>query len=227
MTMSHLVGKLRATNDQEKLQRRKAILDLAGKIFLEEPYERITMAQIAKETGLAKGTLYLYFSSKEALVLALLEGEWVKWEEEALNLLPDHQDLPQVALAFADSLMNRRLFFRLAPLIQPVLEKNIDHQALVSYKTTVAQVIQATSQGLATVFPGKPWESYNNFLLKMYAHFLGLRQMEPATKEHRQVLLELGLDFLDVNFHQEFTTAIRLFLRTLQDTPDRESTEEN
>jgi AcrR family transcriptional regulator len=220
MTMSHLEGKQRATSDKEKLQRRQAILKVAGEIFLHESYEKITMSQVASLSGLAKGTLYLYFRSKEALILALLEEEWIKWEEEALSLLPDQPDLNKLAIAFVDSLMNRKLFFRLAPLIQPVLEKNIDHQALVSYKSTVAQVIRGTSQGLAQVFPDKSRGAYKAFLLRMYAHFLGLRQLDPVSNDHRQVLLELGLNFLDVDFRQEFTAALLLFFRQLQESPE-------
>ena len=48
-------------------ERRNAILDGAGRVFARDGYEGASMAQIAKEIGVSKGTLYNYFPSKAAL----------------------------------------------------------------------------------------------------------------------------------------------------------------
>jgi TetR/AcrR family transcriptional repressor of mexJK operon len=48
-------------------ERRQAILDGAGRIFARDGYEGASMAQIAREVGVSKGTLYNYFPSKAAL----------------------------------------------------------------------------------------------------------------------------------------------------------------
>lgn len=44
-----------------------AILRAATRVFLEQGYRRTQMADVARALGLAKGTLYLYVESKEAL----------------------------------------------------------------------------------------------------------------------------------------------------------------
>ncbi|WP_181389484.1 TetR/AcrR family transcriptional regulator [Pseudoprimorskyibacter insulae] len=51
----------------------KGILDAALKVFVKSGFQAATIAEIAKEAGLGKGTLYLYFKNKDALVDALLE----------------------------------------------------------------------------------------------------------------------------------------------------------
>jgi AcrR family transcriptional regulator len=48
-------------------ERRQAILDGAGRVFARDGYEGASMAQIAREIGVSKGTLYNYFPSKAAL----------------------------------------------------------------------------------------------------------------------------------------------------------------
>lgn len=48
-------------------ERRSAILDGAGRVFARDGYEGASMAQIAREVGVSKGTLYNYFPSKAAL----------------------------------------------------------------------------------------------------------------------------------------------------------------
>ena len=49
--------------------RRQAILQAARQVFARKGFEPATLEAVAREAGLAKGTLYLYFKDKEALYL--------------------------------------------------------------------------------------------------------------------------------------------------------------
>jgi AcrR family transcriptional regulator len=57
--------------EREKLQRRKDIIDAAEKIFFSRGFDSATMDEIAAAAELSKGTLYLYFKSKEDLQFAI------------------------------------------------------------------------------------------------------------------------------------------------------------
>lgn len=65
---------LRAGNDSQPGNhgKRPRILAAALKLFAMRPYQVVTMEQVAKAAGVAKGTLYLYFPSKEALYIGIL-----------------------------------------------------------------------------------------------------------------------------------------------------------
>ena len=65
----------RAYGETAKDARRKAILDAAGQLF-EAARSLPTAALIAKQAGLAKGTVYLYFESLEELFGALVLDGW-------------------------------------------------------------------------------------------------------------------------------------------------------
>ena len=56
----------------EQASKRQRILDSALKLFAHEPYQAVTMDRVAVAAGVAKGTLYLYFPSKDALYLGVL-----------------------------------------------------------------------------------------------------------------------------------------------------------
>lgn len=58
--------------EREKEARRSAILDAAEVIFREKGFGTATMDDIAKRAELAKGTVYLYYRSKEELQLGLV-----------------------------------------------------------------------------------------------------------------------------------------------------------
>jgi len=57
--------------EKEKEQRRKLILDSAQALFFSKHFDEITIEEIAEKSQLGKGTLYLYFKSKEALYSAV------------------------------------------------------------------------------------------------------------------------------------------------------------
>lgn len=58
--------------EQEKEQRRQYITNAAEKLFFSRGYENVTMDDIAKEVGLTKKSLYLYFKNKEALFFTVV-----------------------------------------------------------------------------------------------------------------------------------------------------------
>ena len=54
-------------------ERKSQILNAAEGVFTKKGFSDARMDDIAEETGLSKGTLYLYFKSKEDLVIAILD----------------------------------------------------------------------------------------------------------------------------------------------------------
>jgi len=57
----------------KKKGRKEEIIDAAANLFSQKSYHDVTMDQIAGYVGVAKGTIYLYFDSKEKLYLEILE----------------------------------------------------------------------------------------------------------------------------------------------------------
>lgn len=56
-----------------KQNKREAILEAAVRTFAEKGYFASRMHDVARSAGVADGTLYLYFPSKESLLTAILE----------------------------------------------------------------------------------------------------------------------------------------------------------
>jgi AcrR family transcriptional regulator len=54
-------------------EKRRAILDAARRLLVRGRFEDLVLDDVAKAAGVAKGTLYLYFKSKDELVAAAFE----------------------------------------------------------------------------------------------------------------------------------------------------------
>ncbi len=61
-------------NETIREQKRRLIIDTALELFANEGYSHTSIAQIAKKAGISKGLLYNYFTSKEDLLMAVLQG---------------------------------------------------------------------------------------------------------------------------------------------------------
>src|SRR4051812_48960691 len=59
--------------EQTKVANRQAILDAAREVFGELGYETATVRDIIRRTGLAAGTFYNYYRSKEEVFAALAD----------------------------------------------------------------------------------------------------------------------------------------------------------
>ncbi len=65
----------RARREREKEERRQSILRAAREVFFENGFHRATVDNVAERAEVSKGTVYLYFESKETILAhLLLEG---------------------------------------------------------------------------------------------------------------------------------------------------------
>lgn len=68
--MTHMTTERRRARERE--ERRDSILHAARKVFLEKGIHRATVDDVAQQAEVSKGTVYLYFETKESLLAALL-----------------------------------------------------------------------------------------------------------------------------------------------------------
>jgi AcrR family transcriptional regulator len=61
--------------EQNKINKRKAILEAAIKLFSRKGYEQTSIEELAREAGIGKGTVYSYFQTKKEIVRAFCEEE--------------------------------------------------------------------------------------------------------------------------------------------------------
>ncbi|MEJ2087788.1 MAG: helix-turn-helix domain containing protein [Gammaproteobacteria bacterium] len=69
----------RATTDIDKLHRRQDILVAAEAQLRQVAFENFSMEVLARDLGLARGTLYRYFETRETLLLGLYQQQRTSW----------------------------------------------------------------------------------------------------------------------------------------------------
>ncbi len=87
-------------------ERKEQIAEAASKVFAEQGFDRARMDDIAQEANLSKGTLYLYFKSKDAIITHLLERLFEREFADLYLLEDDPRPAPEKLLSFADKIIN-------------------------------------------------------------------------------------------------------------------------
>jgi AcrR family transcriptional regulator len=211
----------RARTADAKSERRTQILDAAITLLDAGDPDQITVASVATRAGIAKGTVYLYFRTKEELFLGLTERLLEDWFDELDAALAGGQGWIQAsALAdlLTDALTQRPLLRHLLGLLGPVLERNLDADRAVRFKWRVAGRMTATGALLErrTVFL-RPGDG-TRVLLHLQALAAGLQVLAEPAAPVRQVLEAPGLELFRMEFEREFRSAARALLTGLERT---------
>jgi TetR/AcrR family transcriptional regulator len=90
MSFSKLIGvpqeEVQAKRERRKEARPGELLDAALDLFVEKGFAATRAEEVAARAGVSKGTLFLYFPSKEELFKAVvrenISGRFKEWEEE-------------------------------------------------------------------------------------------------------------------------------------------------
>ncbi|CAM4116819.1 TetR/AcrR family transcriptional regulator [Deinococcus marmoris] len=126
---------MRARSLAEKQQRRADILCAAEDLWTTTPYADLSMNQVASAAQLAKGTLYLYFDTKEELFLALVDSHLAAWITRAAALLEERR--PRTPAQLADALLeagqDSHSVRRLLVLLGTVLERRVRPELLQGF----------------------------------------------------------------------------------------------
>jgi len=115
---------------REKENRKNAILKAARKLFFDKGFKNVTVESIAKKAELSKGSVYLYFKSKEDIYTQILLSDNEKFYKTMAGLMKEGQNPSEMLMGFANAyanyFLNDRELFRI--LMNYML--NTDHMNL-------------------------------------------------------------------------------------------------
>ncbi len=195
----------RARSPEQKAERIETILDAAGALFDERPIDEISMTEGADCCGMAKGSLYGYFGSKEEVFLFLFRREgqaWLAAIETALKRLKKPRP-ENVAHAIARTTIRHERLCYLATLLHVTLEENTPTQALVEFKLDMRVPLRRFADAVRAALPAMSEDDARTLFIQHHALLVGLwpfanpgHNAACALKDER--LSEFHIDFATV-----------------------------
>jgi AcrR family transcriptional regulator len=126
----------RARREDDKRRRRRALLQAAWALLQAMPYPEVTMAGVAERAGLAKGTAFLYYRTKESLFLALAAERLEAFFADLDAALEAERtcDAPRLARLVSGTVGGHPGLTRLLAVLHGVLERNVDLDTARGFK---------------------------------------------------------------------------------------------
>ena len=202
----------RARSPAAKDARRQALVHAAAEVFGERRYAAVSMAEIARRAGVAKGTTYLYFPTKETLFLDLFLRRLSEWIDDVMPILQTAQGPDDVADAFADTLADHAQLVRLIGLLHGTLEQNVEAEDALKFKRQLISDLAPVAMAIAFVTK-LPAADGVRALVQIQAMAVGIAQMAFPTPAVAQALEDDRVATLRVEFCATMRHMIGALLR--------------
>jgi AcrR family transcriptional regulator len=202
---------LRARKAEDKEERRRIILAAArGMWTAGASFAGFNMAEVAERARLAKGTVYIYFATKEALLLELLREEIAEW----LDVVDARLDQGgtwtprRVAQLLAETLDERPTLTHLLALMSSLLEHNVPEDAVLVFKAFLRDRVGATGARLEKRLAFLRDGEGARVLVLCHALVTGLQPMAEPPATVAKVLQRPELAMFRVDFAKELSAAV-------------------
>jgi AcrR family transcriptional regulator len=202
----------RAVQAEDKAARRAAILAAAEALIGRNPESFASVAEVAEAAGLAKGTVYLYFRTKEEIVLAVhaqhSEGLFARLDA-MLAAHPDDLCPGHIANAFCAFVTENPIFLHVGAVCHSSFQRNIEPEVMLQFRAAIAARLGHFGPQLETRFPALAAGDGVALLQATYAFALGMWQLcDPTQKKARGIGERPDLEIFNRDFRRDLYKGI-------------------
>lgn len=199
----------RALDTAQKSQRRAAIVRAAEALLQRDPAARFSVEALARCAGLAKGTVYLYFRTREEVLLALHEQQLhALFDVLARALERPRANARSVVRAGLRHHAGHPEFYPLAGRCRDMLDTNVGAEAALAFHLALAQRLATLGRRVETLYPGLRAGEGAALLINSYALIVGLWQQADIPPVLREAMVRPDLKVFRMDFEAQLERAL-------------------
>lgn len=131
----------RAQTPEEKVAKGEFILQVAERIIRDEGLEALSMNRLVQETGFAKGTLYLYFTTRHEILASLFVQMLTAWHHRLGESLTKARNYDKFCSRYLRELIYDPLFLPMLVLQRRDLETGLPDDTYAQVSLALQQVL--------------------------------------------------------------------------------------
>ena len=189
-------------------------LNASALLFDRDDFDQISVSDICKAAGLAKGTFYLYFDTKEEAFLTLTRTQVAKWNEQislAISSLSTPANPKSFARVLARSFRTLPQLPRLLQMLHSVLEQNVSEESVLAFKKAVAQGNDSLAIKVSHIFPSLNAVQLQNLMLFCQVTLTGTWQYANPPPKLRKILEKNHLERFLFDFESAVEQQVIVF----------------
>lgn len=194
---------------QDKSERRAAIVRAAEALLRRDPAATFSVEEIARRAGLAKGTVYLYFGTREEVLLAVHEKQTQELFDVVERALGESAAQGQrVVRDGLEYLRAHPEFYPLAGNCRGMLDTNVSTDAALEFKLGVARRLEPLGRRIEGIYRGLAPGEGAALLTNCYALIIGLWQQADPPLCLRRVMNRPEMAIFRIDFEQQLSAAL-------------------
>ena len=183
-----------------------------------QEYSSIGVLDICKKAGLAKGSFYLYFQSKEEAFLKLAlhhVSEWGGALDLHLSKLSVQPKYVDAATSFVESLKSFHPMLKLFSLLHSIIEKNVVPEKILPFKLEMIQLQQRQIKQWQRLYPKMSESAALELIIFLSAALVGVWTIANPPPPAMLALKSAGLEDSILPFEPTLRRQIEIFLKGL------------
>ncbi len=135
-------------------ERKEEIINACEKLYQKLDFKDINIKLIGDKISVGRTSIYNYFETKEEIFLALLEREYLKWNEDLINILTQNKKLKKENFIdkITESLIKRKTLLKLISMNMFEMEANSRVENITNFKLTFKETVSLLEQCLGKFF---------------------------------------------------------------------------
>ncbi len=179
----------RARTSSQKAERRDAILEAAEEHLRKAGLDGFSMGVLAKNVGIARGTLYLYFETREEVLMTLHRQQIAIWSDLLYESIYQGIDDAVFLKNFKTAFMHDPLFAILFSRMRDLIEKNISLERVIESKRYLNRVIYSLTDHISRCI-NLSQEKTMDLLISLLVLMVGISQIDSGPHVDPELLPE-------------------------------------
>jgi AcrR family transcriptional regulator len=208
---------LRARTEEQVTSRQEEIINACNILFGQYGYEGVNFNAISKMTSFKRPTIYLYYKTKDEVLLDLLKKEMLDWDSAMQKVIQATETMTKERYCafLTENVVPRDKMLRLLAILCINIENQCSLEKLASFKKEVGSVFVTLRESLDKYFPQTDLAKKNFFGIAFFSYIHGLYPLAFPSKKQVDAMALGGTEYVPFDFKETFYKAILLLLADL------------
>ena len=199
---------------EECQRRREEIIDVAQALYQEMPFKEINVKEIGNRLSFTRTAIYTYFDNKEEIFLALLEREYLKWEEDLQRILEKEKlGREEFAKEIAASLEKRLILLKILAVDMASLDAESRMEHLISFKKVYGRSLNLVKRLLEKHFPERSEVDNQHFIFAFFPFLYGVYPYTEVTNKQKLAMTEAEVPYVYMSVSEIIENSILTLMK--------------
>ena len=176
-------------------ERKEEVINACEKLYEKLDFKDINIKLIGEQISIGRTSIYNYFGTKEEIFLALLEREYLKWNEDLSSLLQNEKLSKEDFIdKITDSLLKRKTLLKLISMNMFEIEANSRIESITNYKLAFKESISLIEECLCKFFDVKDIEA-EEITFTILPFLVGIYPYTSLTDKMKEAIHKANLEY--------------------------------